>query len=199
MDLEDGRLLVGTARKTMELWVREGREHEPFGYPKKFDEKMGVFATLHTYPGKDLRGCIGYAEPVMPLMEALVQASISATRDPRFPPLSPEELDRVVVEVSVLTPPELVRAKRPADYPKSIRLGRDGLMIEKGPFRGLLLPQVPLEWDWDEKGFLDNLCMKAGLAPGRWLEEGVRIYRFSSEIFAEDEPNGKVSRVSRRA
>jgi uncharacterized protein (TIGR00296 family) len=192
MELAEGRKLVEIARKTIEKWVREKKEYEPSDYPKEFNENAGVFATLHTYPGKELRGCIGFAEPLMPLIRALIQASISVTRDPRFPPLSPGELDKVVVEVSVLTPPELMKVKSPRDYPEKIRIGRDGLMIERGPFRGLLLPQVPVEWKWDGKAFLENLCMKAGLSPDQWLEEGTKIYRFHSVIFAEERPGGPV-------
>jgi uncharacterized protein (TIGR00296 family) len=97
------------------------------------------------------------------------------------------------VEVSVLTRPELIEVKSPDEYPKKIRIGRDGLIIESGFQSGLLLPQVPVEWKWDADEFLDNLCMKAGLAPGTWKEEGVRIYSFRSVIFSEESPGGEVA------
>ncbi len=192
MEIEKGKFLVKTARKVIEEYVMSGNKYEPKDYPKEFDEKGGVFTTIHMHEGHELRGCIGYPEPVMPLMKALMESSVSVTRDPRFPPLSEKELDKIVVEVSVLTKPELITAGKPEDYLKIVRLGEDGLVIEKGFNHGLLLPQVPVEWKWDVEQYLANLCMKAGLPPDTWLESGVRIYRFQSEIFTEKSPNGEI-------
>jgi len=194
MELEKGKYLVRTARKAVEEFVKSGNKHKPSSVPAEFTKKSGVFTTLHTYPGKELRGCIGYPEPVMPLIEALIESAVSATRDPRFPPLTESELDNIIVEVSVLSPPEEIKANSPNDYPKHVKIGRDGLIIEKGYYSGLLLPQVPVEWGWDAREFLDNLCMKAGLPPGSWRSGDVRISRFSGEIFAEKSPRGKVAK-----
>jgi len=95
----------------------------------------------------------------------------------------------------VLTRPELVRVEDPRDYPKAIKVGRDGLIVEKGFFRGLLLPQVPVEWGWDEETFLGQTCMKAGLYPDAWFDPDTRIYRFQAIVFEEEEPRGRVRRV----
>jgi len=96
------------------------------------------------------------------------------------------------VEVTVLTPPELITATTPEEIKGSIVIGRDGLIIEKGYYRGLLLPQVPVEWGWDVDEYLVNLCYKAGLPPDAWKQ--ARIYRFQGEIFSETEPYGEVVR-----
>ncbi len=194
MEMEKGALLVRTARKVIEEYVRSGNKHEPKGYPEELNENGGVFTTIHVHEGHQLSGCIGYPEPVMPLIKALVESAVSVTRDPRFPPLSEKELDKIIVEVSVLTKPELMKADKPEDYLKKVRLGEDGLVIEKGFSRGLLLPQVPVEWKWDVRAYLENLSMKAGLPPDAWLGEGVRIYSFRSEIFTEKSPHGKIVR-----
>ena len=192
MDMERGTFLVKTARKVIEEFVKSGNKYEPKGYPKVFDTKGGVFTTIHMHPNHELRGCIGYPEPVMSIMKAVTESAVSVTRDPRFPPLSGEELDKIVVEVSVLTEPELIDVKDPKEYPKNIKIGQDGLVIEKGFNHGLLLPQVPVEWKWDAEEFLANLCMKAGLPSDMWLESGVKIYRFQSEIFSEKSPRGEI-------
>lgn len=149
--------------------------------------------TLNSYPDRELRGCIGYPEPIMPLAEAITDSAVSAaSRDPRFDPVTAKELSRIVVEVSLLTPPELVKVKSPADYLSTIIIGRDGLIADNGFGRGLLLPQVPVEQGWDVHEFLDHTCMKAGLPAAAWAEKGTRLYRFTAEIFDEREPGGNV-------
>ncbi|MGQ9582528.1 MAG: TIGR00296 family protein [Thermoplasmatota archaeon] len=192
--LEEGRLAVWVARGAIEDLVASRRDRKPpWELPPSFRKKAGVFVTINTYPTRELRGCIGYPEPVLPLMEALVDAARSAaSRDPRFEPLEPEELGRVVVEVSLLTPPEPIEVKEPREYLKAIRIGRDGLIVDDGLSRGLLLPQVPVEWGWGVHEFLDHTCMKAGLPASAWMERGVRILRFTAEIFDEKEPRGEV-------
>ena len=195
---EHGRFLVRLARRAVETYLGEGGVIEPPpDTPEELWEPMGVFVTLNKLVGgrRVLRGCIGFPYPQKPLVEATIEAAIaSATEDPRFPPVELPEMDEVVVEVSVLTRPELVRVEDPRDYPKAIRVGRDGLIVEKGIFRGLLLPQVPVEWGWDEETFLRQCCMKAGLYPDAWLEPDTRIYRFQALVFEEEEPRGPVRR-----
>jgi uncharacterized protein (TIGR00296 family) len=190
MKLEEGEKLVRYARRVIENHVN-GRDTEEM---ENFDEKRGVFVTLHTYPDKMLRGCIGIPEPVMPLNKAIKEAAISACHDPRFPPLSREETDSVVVEVTVLTPPQLLKCK-PDEYMECIEIGKDGLIVERGYYRGLLLPQVPVEYGWDVETFLRHTCMKAGLPVDAWKDEKTRLYKFQGEIFAEEEPKGRVIRV----
>ncbi|MFH1125794.1 MAG: TIGR00296 family protein, partial [Candidatus Altiarchaeota archaeon] len=158
-----------------------------------FSEDSGVFVTIERYPSHELKGCIGFPEPVMPLGNAVRQAALSAAlEDPRFPPVREKELKDILVEVSVLTKPELVEVKSPREYAKCIKIGVDGLIAEKGFCRGLLLPQVPVEWGWNEEEFLSETCMKAGLNPDEWLVPGVRVYKFSAQIFTEETPKGEV-------
>ena len=146
-----------------------------------------------------LRGCIGFPYPVYPLVRAVIEAAVeSATRDPRFPPMTMHELDNVVFEVSVLTEPKLIEVKSPTEYPSKIKIGEDGLIVERGFYKGLLLPQVPVEWGWDEEEFLCQCCMKAGLPPDYWLLKGTKLYKFSSVIAEELEPNGRVVVVDLR-
>ena len=190
MKLEEGEKLVRYARRVIEDHVK-GMES---GDIENFEEKAGVFVTLNTYPDKMLRGCIGIPEPIMPLRKAIKEAAISACHDPRFPDLREDEMDSVVVEVTILTPPELIESK-PEDYIKHIKVGRDGLIAEQGYYRGLLLPQVPVEYNWDVEEFLQHTCMKAGLPMDAWRSKETRIYKFQGEIFAEEEPGGKVVKV----
>jgi len=195
---EEGEFLVRLARKAISHFLREGRKIPvPDGLPESLRGKCGVFVTLNSIKGgvPELRGCIGYTRPVLPLAEATIDVAISAaTRDPRFPPVSYEELRYIVVEVSVLTPPRLIEVSTPSEYPKQIKIGRDGLIVERGAFYGILLPQVPVEWGWDEEDFLSNCCMKAGLSPDMWAVKGTKIYKFQALIFAEREPSGEVIR-----
>ncbi len=194
MDDAKGSLLVRIARQVVEMHVKSGKAEIPKDVPAAFFERSGVFTTLHTYPGKELRGCIGFPEPMLPLIEALAESAIAACHDPRFPPLSEGELGKIVVEVSVLTRPREIKAEKPEEYLKKIEIGKDGLIIEKGHARGLLLPQVPVECGWDTDEYLEGLCMKAGLSRGAWREPGTKLFRFGSEIFSEERPAGNVSR-----
>lgn len=193
MNLKDGEFAVKFARKVVETWVSEGRAPDRPKAPKIFKEKSGVFTTLHTYPGHDLRGCIGLPYPHKTLIDAIIDSAMSVTKDPRFPPLSEEEFDKIIVEVSILTPPEKIGA-RPDEYPKKIRIGEDGLIIKKGFRSGLLLPQVATESQFDPKQFLECLCWKAGLPNDAWKGKDCEVFRFRAHIFSEEKPNGKVVR-----
>ena len=195
---EDGEFLVRLARSAIEAYLRDGMKISVPEVPERLRRKCGVFVTLRkVMDGKKvLRGCIGYPYPTHVLVDALIDSAInSAVGDPRFPPVSLDEMDHVVVEVSVLTPPELVEAEDPREYPKLIKVGRDGLIVERGFYRGLLLPQVPVEFGWDEEEFLSQCCIKAGLPPDYWLVEGTKIYRFQAIVFEEKSPRGPVERV----
>ena len=189
----EGELAVRMAREAIESAVRR-RGLPPFTVPKSFERDSGVFVTINTHPGEDLRGCIGYPNPFFALAKAIVKAAEGATEDPRFPPLAEGELDRIVVEVSILTPPEPIEAKKPRQLPAMVRVGVDGLIAARGPARGLLLPQVPIEWGWDAEEFLAQTCVKAGLMPDAWLEPETRFYRFQSEIWGETRPRGPIAR-----
>lgn len=159
--------------------------------------KSGVFVSIYEYPGRELRGCIGYPLPLMPLGEATVRAAVAAAvEDPRFPPLTEEELPIVIFEVSVLTEPVEIEIKNRKELPSQIKVGEDGLIIETPSGSGLLLPQVPVEYGWGAEEFLSHLCIKAGLNPTYWLQGKMRLRKFSATVFAETSPNGKVSRLN---
>jgi len=198
LNLREGKFLVKLARKAVEEYLKNKRH---ITVPESTDEKLlqpcGVFVTINSIKNgeKELRGCIGYPYPTTPLAQAVIESAISsATQDPRFYPLSIKELDSVVFEVSVLTPPQIIEGKKPSDYPLKIKVGEDGLIVEKGLFKGLLLPQVPVEWGWDEEEFLCQCCIKAGLPPDYWLLENTKIYKFQAIIFEEEKPKGEVKR-----
>jgi len=197
---QEGELLVKLARQTVELLLKENEIPElPQDAPKKLYEKCGVFVTINTLAGKEklLRGCIGYPYPTDPLIEAVIDSAVNAsTRDPRFQHMNEEELGKVVFEVSVLTPPELVKTDNPKEYVQQIKVGEDGLIIESGYHKGLLLPQVPIEWGWGEEEFLCQCCMKAGLPPDSWLNKNTKLYKFRAIIFEEETPNGAIKRLS---
>lgn len=191
LTLEEGKLLVTLARQTIETYLRSGKKPPAPEGPAKLRKPYGVFVTL-TKRG-ELRGCIGHPMPTMPLVEAVIDSAVSsAVGDPRFPPVTFDELPEVQIEVSVLTPPEPIKVKNPRDYLKHIEIGKHGLIIECAGRAGLLLPQVPIEWGWDVEEFLSQTCMKAGLMPDCWLRKDVRISRFSAQIFTEQGPGGPI-------
>jgi len=191
----EGEWLVRTARKVLERFFTTG-EITYFEPPTpRLSEPAGVFTTLKTYPSGALRGCIGYPEPVKPLYRALSEVSIlAATDDPRFPPLSAEELDHIVIEVSALTPPKRLDVPK-EELPNHIVVGRDGIILRHGPYSGLLLPQVAVEEGWSAEEFLKHVSLKAGLPPDAWRWPDTDIYTFQAEVFAETKPKGSVVRV----
>ncbi|MFP4170045.1 MAG: TIGR00296 family protein [Methanomassiliicoccales archaeon] len=189
---KEGELAVRLARKAVEAETHD-RDPNQLDVPASFQEKRGVFVTLNTHPDHELRGCIGYPEPVYSLGSALLKAAQGACHDPRFPPLRADEVKKVVIEVSILNPPEEVEGEGP-ELSRKIQVGRDGLIAERGPFRGLLLPQVPVEQGWDAETFLCQTCMKAGLPPDCWMDQDTRILWFQAEVFGERAPGGEVVR-----
>jgi len=137
----------------------------------------GAFVTLHTRG--DLRGCIGHIEPNEPLGRVVARCAVAASStDPRFPPVTAAELDAIAIEISLLGPLE------PIEGPHDIDVGRHGLVVERGWHRGLLLPQVATEWQWDADAFLAHTCEKAGL-PGDAWQKGATLWRFEAEVFGE--------------
>jgi len=167
---------------------------EPF--PPIFDERRGVFVTLSAHPSDRLRGCIGYPLPVYPLRAAIPRVAVSAAfDDPRFPPVSRDELAHLRVEVSVLTVPERILDREPEARVAAVRVGTDGLILEADGESGLLLPQVAVEEGWTSRQFLEATCEKAGLPLGTWRRINASLYRFQAEVFGEVSPDGPVKRV----
>lgn len=199
---EEGSFLVKLARRAVEEYLSRNIVIDPpADTPSRLYAKSGVFVTLNKLVEdvKELRGCIGFPYPVYPLVEATIKAAIeSAVGDPRFPPIDIDELNYIVFEVSLLTPPEEVKVDNPRLLPSMIEIGRDGLIVQRGIYSGLLLPQVPVEQGWDQEEFLSYCCLKAGLPPDAWLLRNTRIYRFRAEIFEEEYPRGPIHRRSLR-
>lgn len=151
---------------------------------KRFSQNNGVFVTLKK--NNALRGCIGSVMASLPLYQSVIElARAAAFEDPRFPPLKKSELKDVKFEISILTIPELIKVGSPEEYLRKIKIGRDGLIIHSVQGSGLLLPQVPGEWGWNTKEFLEHTCIKAGLSKDSWKDLNNKIYRFSAEVFSE--------------
>lgn len=200
LNLADGKLLVRLARLAATKYIESSETIKtPHDTPEKLLRKSGVFVTLNaTKPAHELRGCIGFPYPEEPLVNATIKAAIyAATEDPRFPPVSLEELkSSIVIEVTALTEPRVLRAGDRRSLPDLIQVGRHGLIVSRGRDSGLLLPQVATEWKWDASEFLINCCLKAGLPPDSWLLDGLEVKVFEGEIFEEIEPAGEVRRKS---
>jgi uncharacterized protein len=190
LTLEEGRQAVHLARLALTGYIETKKIIEPQGLPPVFEEKRGVFVTLHE--DGDLRGCIGYPLPVMALGKAIVDCAINAgSRDPRFPGVRPGELGRIELEVTILTRPKIYSAPK-KELPELVQIGKDGLIVSRGPYSGLLLPQVAPEWGFDSREFLSQTCVKAGLPPDAWLDEDTQVQHFQAQIFAEVAPEREV-------
>jgi len=190
----DGVVLVKTARRAVTGFLSNGNriKLEP-DLEEKFSFNSGVFVTLNNPDG--LRGCIGFPMPEKKLANAIVDGAIAAaTEDPRFPSVKTNELNDIVFEVTVLTPPIEIDVYDPMEYLEKIKVGRDGLIIRHSFSSGLLLPQVPVEYGWNTEEFLQHTCEKAGLARDTWKNESVKIEKFEGIIFKEETPNGEIVR-----
>ena len=189
----DGNELVKMARRAVTEFLKNNSKINDSEFNSKFDFSSGVFVTLNKQDS--LRGCIGYPMPVKNLSDGLIDAAISAaTQDNRFSPVSIDELDKIVFEVTVLTPPIEIKVKDPTEYLSIIKVGRDGLIVENAFTSGLLLPQVPTEYGWDTKEFLDYTCQKAGLDKDAWKDKSTKVSKFEGVIFKEESPNGIIVR-----
>lgn len=197
LNITEGEFLVNLARKAISNYLSENKMiNPPEDTPESLNEKLGVFVTLKNYSSEELRGCIGFPEPIEILAKATITSAIeAATGDPRFPQVTLKELEEdIAVEISVLTIPQEIKTE-PKDIPEHVSIGTDGLIIGRGLQRGLLLPQVAVEWEWDKEEFLANCCLKAGLPPDSWLLKGSKIFTFKATIFRERSPKGIVEKV----
>lgn len=179
---DEGDMAVRSARSAIEYAVAK-RPTASLNLTPVFSEKRGVFVTLTK--NSSLRGCIGFPYPVMPLGEAIVHAAgAAALEDPRFPPVTKDELTAVSLEVTILTVPEPVEGE-PAKRPDQVIVGKHGVIIRGMGTSGLLLPQVATEYGWDAKTFLDHTCLKAGLSGRCWTSKNVEVLTFEGQIFSE--------------
>lgn len=198
LNLNEGKALVQLARRAIASYLETNQFiTAPEELSESFQRKSGVFVTLKTTgPEQELRGCIGFPYPDQRLVDATIKAAVyAATEDPRFPRVSLSELkSSIIMEITVLTVPHILKTKDRKNLPELIEVGRHGLIVQGHGSSGLLLPQVATEWKWDASEFLLNCCLKAGLPPDSWLLDDVEVKVFEGEIFEEVEPEGEVSR-----
>lgn len=177
LSVEEKKELLSLARKAIEHYLNTGELLNYTTDHPRFMEPRGAFVTIKEYG--ELRGCIGFVEPLFPLYQTIIQAAIyAATQDPRFPPLRKSELSRIEIEISVLTPPQ------PVSNVSEIKIGQHGLLIKQDGKSGLLLPQVATEFGWDRETFLKEVCRKAGLPDNAWKKPG-SLYKFEAIVFKE--------------
>ena len=169
-------LLLRLAHQSIETAL-EGRSLDLSPPTKHLAEARGAFTTLHL--NGHLRGCIGYVFPAEPLYTTVAEtARAAAFEDPRFEPVNQFEAPELLIEISVLSLLQSIR-------PEEVVVGKHGLLITAGQRRGLLLPQVPIEWGWDRETFLSQTCLKAGLSPNAW-QHGAALQAFTAEVFGEE-------------
>jgi AmmeMemoRadiSam system protein A len=180
LDADEQQALIKLARLTVEKFVQTGERINPISQSLKITKKMkenkGVFVTLKKHG--NLRGCIGYITGIKPLIEAIVDNAVNAaSSDPRFQPVTPNELNDISIEISVMSPLAPIK-------PEDVQIGVHGLVLEKGFSRGVFLPQVPVEQGWNREEYLDNLCNKAGLSFGCW--PSAKLQGFTAQVFGEN-------------
>jgi len=172
---EERTLLLQLAHTSIEARLR-GEKPDVIPPNEHLAERRGAFTTLHV--DGQLRGCIGYVFPVATLYQTVAEtAAAAAFEDPRFPPVGKEEAPRLQIEISVLSPLKPIEAE-------DVVVGKHGLVVTYMSRRGLLLPQVPLEWGWDREMFLEQTCIKAGVPPDAW-KKGAKLEAFTAEVFGE--------------
>ncbi|MEA2020699.1 MAG: AmmeMemoRadiSam system protein B [Patescibacteria group bacterium] len=173
--------LLSIARETLESVVNTGNKPLFEVEDSLLEQELGVFVTLKK--NNQLRGCMGIFEPNKPLWNVVQdQTEVSALKDPRFPPVQPEELADIEIEISIIAPPKQI------EDPNQIKLGEDGVMIRRGQKSGTFLPQVAKETSWDLETFLCQLCAsKAGLYKDAWKDPETEIYTYSTETFSESD------------
>jgi AmmeMemoRadiSam system protein A len=180
---EERRILLQLAHRAIESSL-QGMRVDLTPPSQHLAGKRGAFTTLHIL-GK-LRGCIGYVVAQHPLYRTVAEtAQAAAFEDPRFGPVTEAEAPNLVIEISVLSPMAPIGADE-------VEVGRHGLLVSQGIHRGLLLPQVPVEWGWDRETFLSQTCLKAGLAPDAWRQDA-DLQAFTAEVFGESEAGGRAS------
>ena len=195
LTLEEGEVLVKAGRVAIESHLSGIGTPSPSNVGPGLNEERGVFVSLLDHSrGNGLRGCIGIPLPTRPLLEQIRVAGVeAATTDFRFRPLTLDELrNRIIIEATVLSTLEPLWVKNPLDLRENITVGRDGLMVEGMGGHGLLLPQVAVDEGFDSEDFLSHCCLKADLPPDAWLTGSLRVSRFQGQVFAEQEPNGRV-------
>ena len=190
---DDGQVLVKMARTAVTEYLQNNTKINNKEFNSRFNIDSGIFVTITKE--NSLRGCIGYPLPIKKLSNAVIDSAIAAaTEAPRFSPINPNELNNLIFEITVLTPPIEINVEKYEDYLSIIKVGRDGLIVENKQCSGLLLPQVPKEYGWDIEEFLAHTSEKAGLEKNAWKDQDTKVSRFEGIIFKEESPNGKIVR-----
>jgi AmmeMemoRadiSam system protein A len=180
---EDRATLIRLGRAAIHAAVHGANPPTAAPVSTALSQPSGAFVTLHRR-GR-LRGCLGQVEPSEPLVETVMRCAVAAAReDPRFAPVRPEELLELEIEISVLSALQAIRLEQ-------IEVGTHGLMVSLGRMRGLLLPQVAVEYHWTRERFFEETCKKAGLARDAWKDPVLRIEAFTAEVFSEHEVSGR--------
>lgn len=175
---DEKRELLRIARATLREHAFSGRIPPGKPHRESLCAPAGVFVSLHE--GTELRGCIGTVEAEKPLYRIVQEMAVAAaSRDPRFSPVGEDEIEDIIVEISVLG------AARPVRGPDDVRIGDDGLCIDLGDRRGLLLPQVATHAGWDAPTFLAKTCHKAGLPIDAWRDPAAKVIAFSAQVFSD--------------
>lgn len=173
------RYLLQAARCSIDAALNGTWVYTPEDVPESLTKPCGAFVTLRI--GEELRGCIGYIESANSLIDTVQDAAAKAAlEDVRFLPVMSNELPKISIEISILSPVQQIESI------EQIEVGTHGLIVEYGHFRGLLLPQVATEHGWDRETFVSQTCRKAGLPPTIWKNPQVKIYTFTAEIFHEE-------------
>jgi AmmeMemoRadiSam system protein A len=173
---EERKLLLQLAHHSIAAHLR-GEKPDVTPPTEHLAERRGAFTTLHL--DGQLRGCIGYVFPVAALYQTVAEtAAAAAFEDPRFYPVGPEEAPRLTIEISVLSPLKPIEAEE-------VEVGKHGLVVTYQGRRGLLLPQVPIELQWDRETFLEQTCLKAGVPADAWTK-GAKLEAFTAEVFGEE-------------
>jgi AmmeMemoRadiSam system protein A len=176
----DWLALVAIARRAISIAILEKRIPDFPPYPAALSQPRGAFVSL--YRGGILRGCVGQVENPGPLADMVARAAINAAlHDSRFPSIRGEEIATLEIEISILTAPERI-------LPEAIVAGLHGLLVVRGSFRGLLLPQVATKRQWTGQRLLEETCVKAGLARDAWRDPATELFGFTAEVFSEKEP-----------
>jgi len=195
LNISEGTLLVHCARNAIESRLAGKGFTPPSLVTPNLEEKRGVFVTLlDTMKGGALRGCIGNPFPEKPLLSLTPETAIeAATMDPRFNAITRDDLPRLIVEVSILSPLETLHVREPLELSQRVEVGKHGLLVEGRGMRSILLPQVAIDEGFDSEEFLAQCCLKAGLLPDAWVTGELGISVFETQVFSEEKPNGQVS------
>ena len=193
----EGEQIVRAARAAIELFLRSPSldKNMLVNSLKGLGKPNGVFVTILHYPTREIRGRMGIYGTGKHMGELVVDAALAAAfEDPKFVPISLKESDHITVEVDIISDFEEIKSSGKGKLIK-VKMGRDGLYVKYGFKNSLLLPSFPIESKLDKTGFFEALCQKVGISKDHWMQPNVKVFRFETKSFAEEEPDGKIVEV----